>query len=330
MNKEPLFPSGSFSGGPEEVRFSLANPMPNITNTGFLAPSYLRGTIYLQKLEEQHRAKLQAEREGRLAAKGQTSSVSSSTPSRLASNGSGLNLAGGYGSKSASGTSSNTSGAPSLHRGGHVYDPVERQTSGSNTNSNGGSSSSSGYSNNNSAADDDEDIAPLPSRWNKDDKDAALEVLGDGYEVRHTGRQMSEHEASAIRADHYVSPSLGVYYFEVTVLNKKKEKTPIAIGLATKEVNLGRAPGWEPGSWGYHGDDGRTFHAQNDGKPYDKPYGSGDVVGCLVNFRLGQILFTRNGQELRMLHNLPFNHLFFLILFFSFLFFSFLFLFCFE
>lgn len=77
-------------------------------------------------------------------------------------------------------------------------------------------------------------------------------------------------------------------------------RTPIAIGFASKEASLARPPGWEPDSWGYHGDDGHCFAAQNVGKRYDKPFGSGDVVGCLINFRLGHALFTRNGQELRM------------------------------
>jgi hypothetical protein len=75
------------------------------------------------------------------------------------------------------------------------------------------------------AEDGDEAVSPLPSRWNRDDKEAALEVLGEGgVEVRHTGRASSEHEASAVRADHYISPACGVYYFEITVLHKRKDQ----------------------------------------------------------------------------------------------------------
>ncbi|KAL2018836.1 hypothetical protein VTK56DRAFT_325 [Thermocarpiscus australiensis] len=260
MSKDALLSSAV----PEDIRFTSGNAMPNISSTGFLSPSYLRGSVYLQKLEEIHRARLLAEREGH-AAKGQPG-ASAPASSRLASNGS-SQLPVVVGAK--------VSGA--AHRG-VAYDVVERPM----------------------FPEDDETVSPLPSRWNKDDKDGALEILGDGYEVRYAGRVSSDHEASAVRADHHMSSSCGVYYFEIVVLNRKKEKTPIAIGFASKFASLSRAPGWEPESWGYHGDDGHCFAAQNVGKPYDRQFGSGDTVGCLVNFRLGHALFTLNGQELKI------------------------------
>ncbi len=74
---------------------------------------------------------------------------------------------------------------------------------------------------------------------------------------------------------------------------------PIAIGFASKDASVSRAPGWEPDSWGYHGDDGNSFASQNVGKPYAEMYGVGDTIGCLVNFRLNHALFTKNGRELR-------------------------------
>jgi hypothetical protein len=65
-------------------------------------------------------------------------------------------------------------------------------------------------------------------------------------------------------------------------------------------ASLSRAPGWEPETWGYHGDDGHCFAAQTVGKAYGPRFGTGDTVGCLVNFRLGQAMFTLNGKELGM------------------------------
>ena len=79
---------------------------------------------------------------------------------------------------------------------------------------------------------------------------------------------------------------------------------PIAIGFAGKDASITRAPGWEPGSWGYHGDDGHSFASHNSGKPYAETFGIGDTVGCLVNFRLNHALFTKNGRELRTLLHL--------------------------
>ncbi|KAL2131100.1 hypothetical protein VTI74DRAFT_5552 [Chaetomium olivicolor] len=266
-SKDTLF--HSCPTGPEDVRFSASNTTPNITGDGFLSPSYLRGTVYLQRLALEHRQRLLAERDSK------GPQPPSTTSSRLATNGSSSHLP--IIGAQISGSS---------HRG-VAYDIVENPMF-----------SATGEDKNGSAR--DETVTPLPSRWNKDDKDPALEVLGDGCEVRHTGRQSSDHEASAVRADHWIPPSCGVYYFEVTVLNTRKDhgKPPIAIGFASKEANLARAPGWEPESWGYHGDDGHSFASQNVGKPYAEQFGVGDTVGCLINFRLGHALFTKNGKEL--------------------------------
>jgi Ran-binding protein 9/10 len=74
--------------------------------------------------------------------------------------------------------------------------------------------------------------------------------------------------------------------------------TTIGIGFSGRSVALNRPPGWEPESWGYHGDDGHVFGGQNMGKPYGTKFGTGDTIGCLVNFRLGHVLFTKNGNEL--------------------------------
>lgn len=173
MSKDPLFPA---STNPED---GFPGLITNSTVPPFLSPSYLRGSVYLQRLEEAHKAKVAAEREGH-AAKTQTSSG-------LASSGNGHQSA----SKLPAGS----------HRGVQ-FEVVEKTP----------------------AVEDDPGMSPLPSRWNREDKDHSLEVLGDGYEVKHTGRSSSEHEACAIRADHHMPALCGVYYFEVTILNRKREE----------------------------------------------------------------------------------------------------------
>lgn len=173
MSKEPpLSLSGaegeSFNGGPA-----------NISHTGFLSPTYLRGSIYLQRLEEAHKTRLAAEREG-YAAKVQV----------------GSGLAGG------GSTHLSKSKLPSGSHRGVAYELIEKSA----------------------LHEDDEDISQLPSKWNRDDKDLQLEVTGDGYEVKFIGKGTSDHEACAIRADHYMPPQCGIYYFEVLVLNRKREE----------------------------------------------------------------------------------------------------------
>lgn len=72
----------------------------------------------------------------------------------------------------------------------------------------------------------------------------------------------------------------------------------IGIGFCSKQVNLNRLPGWEPQSWGYHGDDGKAFCCQGIGKPYGPHFNTKDVIGCGVNFRNNTAFFTRNGIDL--------------------------------
>jgi hypothetical protein len=165
---------------------------------------------------------------------------------------------------------------------------------------------------------EDEMLAPLPSKWNNQDKHGALEVLSDGQEVKFSGPKPErdrDHEAYAIRADHPMPLQCGIYYFEVTIISRKREeygvssslslqdsdifyRSSIGIGFSSKAVSLSRLPGWEPESWAYHGDDGHSFCCQNSGKHYGPPFTAGDVIGCGVNFRTGSAFFTKNGDHL--------------------------------
>jgi hypothetical protein len=48
----------------------------------------------------------------------------------------------------------------------------------------------------------------------------------------------------------------------------------ISVGFSAADVRLSRLPGWEKRSWGYHGDDGRSFAAEKNGTPYGPSFGS--------------------------------------------------------
>ena len=75
-------------------------------------------------------------------------------------------------------------------------------------------------------------------------------------------------------------------------------RSSIGIGFSTKTVPLSRLPGWEPESWAYHGDDGKSYCCQLSGKIYGPPFTAGDIIGCGVNFRTGSAFFTKNGDPL--------------------------------
>ena len=67
------------------------------------------------------------------------------------------------------------------------------------------------------------------------------------------------------------------------------------VGVMQAHAYLHRLPGWEPGSYGYHGDDGHIYHAEGKGKPYGDCYTTGDVVGVCVDFVQSTISFYKNG-----------------------------------
>ncbi|RDL40364.1 Uncharacterized protein BP5553_00343 [Venustampulla echinocandica] len=222
-------------------------------NDYFFVPSYLRGSKYVQKLEEAHKAKIQAHKDNASAQSSQAGSLSTSASS--------VNL---------------HAKMPASHRG-IAYEVIEKSPP------------------------EDGTLAPLPSRWNSQDKYGGLEVLSDGQEVKFTAQKTDrdrDHEACAIRADHPMPPQCGIYYFEVTIMSRKREESSIGIGFSSKDVPLSRLPGWEPESWAYHGDDGHSFGCQSTGKHYGPPFAAGDIIGCGVNFRTGSAFFTKNGDHL--------------------------------
>jgi SPRY domain len=79
----------------------------------------------------------------------------------------------------------------------------------------------------------------------------------------------------------------------------------IGIGLSRSSFPLTRLPGWEPDSWGYHGDDGNIFEGRGIGKPYGPTFTTGDTIGCCIDFQHEVVFYTINGQQL----GIAFRHL---------------------
>lgn len=265
-------------------------PQAQVDASRHFTPSYLRGSAYAKKLDEMHKAKLAALKEDsnnlNMPKHGGSSTPGTNNASILRSGGRvGPGVPGFSGlpsdpSLTYHGDPANKS-RPSSHLG-IAYNVTERPSA---------------------APEETGGINPLPTAWNSSDKYGNLEVLADGCEVKLSGPRTSsdrerDHEAFSIRADHHMPPECGIYYYEVTILASKREESTIGLGFSGKPVSMARPPGWEPESWGYHGDDGRSFATSNVGKDYGPKYGTGDVIGCGVNFRTGTAFFTRNGQNL--------------------------------
>ena len=106
-------------------------------------------------------------------------------------------------------------------------------------------------------------------------------------------------------------------YFEITLHAPLEEHantaagTCVAIGAGSARFPLlGRMPGWDAQSFGWHSDDGKRFHRSGVGQPFGPAYGVGDTVGCGIDFSdtlprssscppqlgRGKVFYTLNGQ----------------------------------
>ncbi|GAA5901729.1 hypothetical protein JCM8208_003570 [Rhodotorula glutinis] len=124
----------------------------------------------------------------------------------------------------------------------------------------------------------------LPTCWDDADRCALLELTSDGLGVSFAGSaKYGDRDAAAVRANRPVPPQAGVYYYEVQVLDRGLSGY-IGIGLSDRTVPLGRLPGWEDKSYGYHADDGRAFCSQGNGEAFAETWTTGDTVGCGIDW----------------------------------------------
>nr|UXY87446.1 ranbpm [Cryptomonas sp.] len=143
----------------------------------------------------------------------------------------------------------------------------------------------------------------LEDRWNWLEKKKKLdwgdiEVSFNNLKVLYRGLGKTDEDAAAIRSNTVISKKLGIFYYEVKIINSGRDGF-IGIGLCSKDVDLDRLPGWEIDSIGYHGDDGHVFKDSGIGLPYGPRYSSGDIIGVCWNLLKKSIFFTKNGHAMQ-------------------------------
>ncbi|KAH8586372.1 concanavalin A-like lectin/glucanase domain-containing protein [Bisporella sp. PMI_857] len=102
-------------------------------------------------------------------------------------------------------------------------------------------------------------------------------------------------------------PGEGIYYFEVKINECPPEQEKIiGIGFSTEGASVSSFVGYDSGSWGYHGSDGKVYLERYFGQLYAGiTYGVRDTIGCGVDFDRGTAFFTRNGKHLGEAFGVP-------------------------
>ncbi|KAJ3827625.1 SPRY-domain-containing protein [Lentinula raphanica] len=143
-----------------------------------------------------------------------------------------------------------------------------------------------------------DEVMKLPTRWSYESRSSLLSLSENGRELSFQGQNCNgDRDAAAARSIQPIPPACGIYYYEIEI-HSKGQKAHISVGFAGPDVKPSRLPGWEPSSWGYHGDDGCSFAAERHGTPYGPTFGLGDVVGCGIDFSTNRAFFTKNGTYL--------------------------------
>ncbi|KAF0538641.1 SPRY-domain-containing protein [Gigaspora margarita] len=135
----------------------------------------------------------------------------------------------------------------------------------------------------------------LPTHWNSADCWPYVNIIDqDNLKIEYKGPGRTSTDAASIRTNNPIPPEVGLYYFEITVLDKG-EGGCIGIGLCKSDVELNILPGWIEDTVGYHGDNGRLYCERGTGEFFGPCYDTGDTVGCGINFLTMEIFFTKNG-----------------------------------
>ena len=153
---------------------------PSDSENNFFVPTYLSRSVYMQRLEDDHKAKMRVKQPKRPTGNGIIINNNNNKPDII------------------------TGPLPPGSHRGLSHTVVER---------------SPGH-------EDHDELTPLPSKWNKDDMWHGLDMDSDNI-VKFSMSKSSlerEYEACAIRANHHIPPQCGIYYYEVMVLDSRKDE----------------------------------------------------------------------------------------------------------
>ena len=135
--------------------------------------------------------------------------------------------------------------------------------------------------------------------WSIQDQHEDLEIQGNGTILCNTTKRQSIKTIGPILRE-------GKFYFEVLIV---KNVGTISVGICKKDHPLHRHPGWDPLSFGYHGDDGQIYCESGTATHrVGKTYKTGDLVGVLLDYKSATLTFSKGKKELKKIELKP-HHL---------------------
>ncbi|KAK1320302.1 hypothetical protein QJS10_CPA03g00224 [Acorus calamus] len=144
----------------------------------------------------------------------------------------------------------------------------------------------------------DVEAEEVPSHLNTNNSSGGFVVVStDKLSVKYTSCNLHGHDVGSVQANCPAPSRRLVYYFEIEVVNAG-QKGQIAIGFTTENFKMKRQPGWEPNSYGYHGDDGLIYRGSGRGESFGPTFTTGDTVGGGINYATQELFFTKNRELL--------------------------------
>eukprot|EP00775_Hariotina_reticulata_P002276 gene2276-2588_t len=130
----------------------------------------------------------------------------------------------------------------------------------------------------------------LPSEWDKRQwgrhQTVQQYLKVDGCTVKYVGPGETDKQAASIYADHPVPADAAAAGQDSRATDLQLAMSPKVllpgVGFCSEGVNLGRLPGWEDHSYGYHGDDGNAFHGSGSGQLFGPKFTTGIWNGTCV------------------------------------------------
>ena len=84
----------------------------------------------------------------------------------------------------------------------------------------------------------------------------------------------------------------GINMTAVIALHQRLLLQVVLLLESTHALPWWRSNRWEANSYGYHGDDGKKFHANGGGEDYGPLFTTGDIVGAGIHIQRQEIFFT--------------------------------------